>query len=80
MTELAKLTRSYQPTPAARVIVDAIAEQGRQRQWLAARLGYSPAMLSFWLTGYRPMPIEMAFRAAEILGIPRSVIETASAQ
>jgi len=36
--------------------------EGRRAGWLAERLGVHPSLLSHWLAGRRPIPVEQARR------------------
>jgi transcriptional regulator with XRE-family HTH domain len=76
-------TRTTQTTGPAALILEALDEQGRSQTWLAGRLGMNVKTLNAYLLGRRTRPQdEMVKRAAELLGIPRSVmsqfVDTAS--
>ena len=53
----------------ARLIEEALEEQGRKKVWLAQQLGKSKSQLSHWFSGYRPIPEEDEKKALELLGI-----------
>lgn len=49
-------------------------ERGIKRRWLADRLGISPTFLSNVVAGQRRMAMPTAQRAAELLGLPFSLL------
>lgn len=51
-------------------IGDVLTAQGRRQDWLAERVGVSPAAVNRWVKGSRTVDIETARRIAEILDVP----------
>ena len=44
-----------------------IKEKGLKQSWIAKKLSISPVLLSFYLTGARPMPEQIKRKLKEIL-------------
>jgi len=47
-----------------------IREQGRQRKWIAQRLGVHPSTVTMYAKRQRQVPPDRAERIAELLGVP----------
>lgn len=47
-----------------------LSEQGRKQAWLAAKVGVSPRLIGYILTGERTASAEVAARIALALGVP----------
>lgn len=44
-----------------------ITEKGLKKQWIANKIGISKVMLSFYLTGTRPMPEHIERKLKDVL-------------
>lgn len=66
-----KIDTDYFHTPLRTILL----EQGRRQNWLAAKLGVSPALVSQWCCQGRGIAPEYAREIARILDVP---IEDAS--
>ncbi len=47
-----------------------LSEQGRRQDWLAFRVGVTPATVNRWIRGTRSMDHTSASRVADALGVP----------
>ena len=47
-----------------------LSEQGRRQDWLAAKVGVSPATVNRWIRGSRSVDQSSAQRIAATLGVP----------
>lgn len=50
------------------MIHERIRELGIKKKWLAKKIGISNVLLSYYLTGSRPMPDKIKKKILEILG------------
>jgi predicted transcriptional regulator len=49
------------------LIKEAIKEKGIKKSWLASKLGISKTLMSFYLNGDRPIPVNVEEKLKELL-------------
>lgn len=55
-------------------LADVLAEQDRSAAWLSKKCGYDPSYASHVIAGRRNPAPDFRVRAAEILGVPESLL------
>lgn len=60
------MAKAYLATNLERVIE----EQGRQKKWIADKVGVAPSMITMYAKRQRMVPPDRAERIAELLGVP----------